>query len=239
MGLARRLRRRTCAQMSFSIVAIATMPGIGRVRAALARELLAAALRDPRLRALDRLVRSLASPAASTSRGSASLLAACVHDVADRDQRSRAASCRRAARRRASGCPRSRAVSILSRSSSVMLVRSLLSAPARMKPVPQIGPEQPPTFFVMIMLIFSRNAPIELRSRSFQSCSTTRKPDRERDAEVGVAREGVELAEVLLVLERRGRDRSDRRLDVRQGDFLHFLLLLRSLSTPVDYAGVD
>src|SRR6185312_8904591 len=72
--------------------------------------------------------------------------------------------------------PSMAAVSILSRSSSVMLVRSLERAPARMKPVPQIGPEQPPTFFVMIMLIFSRNAPIELRSRSFQSCSTTRKP---------------------------------------------------------------
>ena len=48
--------------------------------------------------------------------------------------------------------------------------------PARMNAVPQIGPEQPPTFFEMIMLILSRKAPIELLSRLCQSCSTARKP---------------------------------------------------------------
>ena len=55
-------------------------------------------------------------------------------------------------------------------------MRSFDSAPARMKPVPQIGPEQPPTFFEMIMLILSRKVPIELRSSSFHSCSMARKP---------------------------------------------------------------
>src|SRR5262245_7235666 len=60
--------------------------GIGRVRTALARELLAAALRDPGLRALDRVVRDL--------RGLLEQLAlvhvlahVLVHEVADRDQR--------------------------------------------------------------------------------------------------------------------------------------------------------
>ena len=94
-----------------------------------------------------------------------------------------------------------------------------------MKPVPQIGPEQPPTLLVMIMLILSRKLPIELRSRSFQSWLDDAEARRERHAEVGVAGEGVELAEVLLVLERRGGDGLDRRLDVRQGDFFHLFLL--------------
>ena len=46
-----------------------------------------------------------------------------------------------------------------------------------MKPVPQIGPEQPPTLRIMIMLIFCRKPPIELRSSSFHSWLTTRKPE--------------------------------------------------------------
>ena len=110
-------------------------------------------------------------------------------------------------------------VEVLERDARAVLAER---APARMKPVPQIGPEQPPTCFVMIMLILSRNAPIELRSRSFQSCSMTRKPVASETPKSASPAKRVELAEVLLVLERRGRDRLDRRLDVRQGDFFHF-----------------
>src|SRR5688572_28621324 len=73
--------------------------------------------------------------------------------------------------------PSMAAVSILSRSSSVIVVRSFDSAPARMKAVPQIGPEQPPTFFEISMLILSSNPPIELWSSACHSCSTARKPE--------------------------------------------------------------
>src|SRR5262245_49995581 len=73
--------------------------------------------------------------------------------------------------------PSMAAVSILSRSSSVIVVRSFDNAPARMNAVPQIGPEQPPTFFEMTMLILSSRAPIELWSSACHSCSMARKPE--------------------------------------------------------------
>ena len=102
-------------------------------------------------------------------------------------------------------------------------VRSLQSAPARMKPVPQIGPEQPPT------LLRDDHADLEQEVADRAAVEVLpilldhAEARRERYAEVGVAGERVELAEVLLVAQRRGRNGLDRRLDVCQRDFrFHF-----------------
>src|SRR5690606_27334795 len=166
----------TALQMSFIIVAIATMPGSGE-------PMLRSPVNDCRPRfATQSLVRSIASVATavasrSTSPASASGLPTYSLILSRTGISASSSVLSPATAPPRCWMPSMAAVSLFSRSSSAMLVLSLHRAPARMKPVPQSGPEHPPPWRLMIMLIFSKNAPIELRSRWCQSFCTTRKPD--------------------------------------------------------------
>ena len=104
--------------------------------------------------------------------------------------------------------------SIAITSSAVSSVSSAATAPARRNPAPHSGPEVPPTRLVITTAIFFRNVPMSSRSKASKSATTARSR-ADRVPEVAVAHDRVQLAEVLLVVDRGLRDRPYDQLDTQ------------------------
>src|SRR5688572_7664343 len=197
---------------------------IGRVFAAVARELLAAAFRDPRLGALDRVVRDGRCELQHLARVRVRLGGVLVHQVTNRDQRVEqrlVAELRAAALLNALDGGRQHPVEVVERDRRAIFRQRARAhesrAPDRARAAADVLrdqhadlEQQPADRAVVERLPFLLDG-AETRGQ--------------RNAEVGVAGVRVELAEVLLVLERGRGDRFDRSFDVRQGDFLHLFLL--------------
>ena len=81
--------------------------------------------------------------------------------------------------------------------------------------MPQIGPDVPPIRDEMIMPVFLRKVPVSLRSMSSQ-LEHLLEAAGQRVAEVAVADDRVQFAEVVLVVDRRLRDRAHDQLGARQ-----------------------
>ena len=99
--------------------------------------------------------------------------------------------------------------------------------PARRNAVPQIGPEVPPIRLVRtIAVFFSRLADVACSSSRVPVGEHDLEPAGERVAEVAVADDRVELAEVLLVVDRRLGDRPHDQLGLAQALCRSYGLLL-------------
>ena len=83
--------------------------------------------------------------------------------------------------------------------------------------MPQIGPDVPPIRPVMTIATFCRNVPVSLRSNESHWLEHVLEPAGQREPEVAVADDGVEVPEVLLVLDAAFGDGADDGLDAGIG----------------------
>ena len=110
-------------------------------------------------------------------------------------------------------------------SSVVSSVLSPAEIPARRKAVPQIGPLTPPTLPEIVRPIFLRTAPDVRLVPAVVVARDDLEAVAEREAEVAVADDRVELSEVLRVVDDRRGHRLDDEVEIVERRFCHTNLL--------------
>ena len=223
-----------CAQRSFIIVAIATMPGSGVPMLRSPVNCWRPRFATEAARALDRVVRDFGRALQNLARIRIRVGGVLVNDVANRDERVEqrlVAELRAAALLNTFDARREHLVEILERNARTVLRECAGTheprAPDRARAAADVLRDD----HADLEQEAADRAAVELVPFLLDRAEAR----RQRDAEIGVAGVRIELAEVLLVLECGSRDGFDRCFYVRQGDFFHLMLrMLRRRSN--DYA---